>query len=97
MSAESRRGKALQNTPVALLVTVCRCRAKRCFESSTRTKDRKAEAQGTRHKDVLHLNKVREGGTVFEKQSNFSFVIILSEFTRSEIFAYVAQFFLIVR
>jgi hypothetical protein len=31
-----RRGKILQNTPVDLLVTVCRCRVKRSFESSTR-------------------------------------------------------------
>jgi len=38
VSAESRarRGKILQNTPVALLVTVCRCRAKRSIDSSTR-------------------------------------------------------------
>jgi len=26
----------LQNTPVALLATVCRCRVERSFESSTR-------------------------------------------------------------
>jgi len=32
----ARTGKMLQNTPVALLTTVCRCRVKRSFESSTR-------------------------------------------------------------
>ena len=36
--AESRatKMKMLQNTPVALLATVCRCRVKRSFEYSTR-------------------------------------------------------------
>ena len=41
--SRARRGKILQNTPVAYsvkfsLVTVCRCRVKRSFESSTRSR-----------------------------------------------------------
>jgi len=32
-ASRARRGKILQNNPVALLATVCRCRVKRSFES----------------------------------------------------------------
>ena len=48
MSAESRarRGIMLQDAPVALLATVCRCRLKRSFESRTRTRQRTVEVHG---------------------------------------------------
>ena len=42
------RRKMLQRTAVALLATVCRCRVERSFESSTRPRQRTAEAQGTK-------------------------------------------------
>ena len=35
---QGRRWKMLQNTPVALLATVCSCRVEGSFESSTRPK-----------------------------------------------------------
>jgi len=38
----------LQNTPVALLATVCKCQVKRNFEYSIRPRQRTAEAQGTK-------------------------------------------------
>lgn len=39
--SRARREKMIQNTPVALLATVCRCRVNRSFESSTRPRQQK--------------------------------------------------------
>jgi len=36
----------LQDTPVALLATVCRCRLKSSFDSRTRTRERTVEIHG---------------------------------------------------
>ena len=50
VSVESgaRRRQMLHHPPVALSVTVCRCRLKTSFESSTRPRERTAVAQGTK-------------------------------------------------
>ena len=39
--SRARREKMIQNTPVALLATVCRCLMNRSFESSTRPRQQK--------------------------------------------------------
>ena len=67
VSAESRtrRGKVLQNTTVALLATVCRCRVKRSLESSITPSGRSGPR--TQRCPGFELGPWVEGGTAFGK------------------------------